>query len=87
MLDINWGAYVLVAVVSFAAAVLVVMFYALSLRLLATGTADDTESDGSVTSAAKAHRPVAATVGGYACLTISAAAVLYGLYLIIPQFH
>ncbi|UFS59586.1 hypothetical protein [Subtercola endophyticus] len=87
MSNINWGAFVVVALVSFAAAVIVVIFYALSLRLLATGSADDTESDGTVTSSAASHRPLAATVGGYACLAVSAAAVLYGLYLIIPQFH
>ena len=29
----------------------------------------------------------AATVGAYACFALGGAAVLYGLYLIIPQFH
>ena len=29
----------------------------------------------------------AALVGAYACFTISALAVLYGIYLIVPYFH
>ncbi|WP_169312452.1 hypothetical protein [Nakamurella multipartita] len=29
----------------------------------------------------------AARVAGYACLAVSGTLVLYGLYLIIPQFH
>ena len=29
----------------------------------------------------------AARIAGYACLAVSGALVLYGLYLIIPQFH
>ncbi|WP_253259841.1 hypothetical protein [Subtercola boreus] len=86
-LGVDWGAFAVVFVISFVAAVVIVVFYALGLRLLAAGSPDDTGSEGHVTSAARGERPVAATFGGYLCLAIGAAAVLYGLYLIIPQFH
>lgn len=86
-LGVDWGAFVVVFLVSFASAVAIVAFYALGLRLLAVGSADDTGADGAVVSTARADRPLAATVGGYACLAIGVSAVLYSLYLIIPQFH
>ncbi|MEF2976905.1 hypothetical protein [Subtercola sp. YIM 133946] len=86
-LGIDWGAFLAVALVSFAAAVVIVAFYALGLRLLAVGSPDDTESDGTFTSGDRGRRPFVATAGGYLCLAIGIAAVLYSLYLIIPQFH
>jgi hypothetical protein len=88
MISIDWGAFGLVFAISFAAAVVIVVFYALGLRLLATGSPDDTGADGSVVSGSdRGPRPLGATVGGYVCLGIGVAAVLYSLYLIIPQFH
>jgi hypothetical protein len=86
-LGVDWGAFAIVFSVSFAAAVVIVVFYALGLRLLATGTADDAGPEGDLIVQQRAHRPLAATVGGYVCLAIGVAAVLYGLYLVIPQFH
>lgn len=86
-LGIDWGAFAIVFIVAFAAAVLIVGCYALGLRLLATGSGDDTGADGSIVSGARGERPLGATVGGFACLAVCVAAVLYGLYLIIPQFH
>ncbi|RFA10324.1 hypothetical protein B7R54_14725 [Subtercola boreus] len=87
MISIDWGAFALVFGISFAAAVGIVVFYALGLRLLSAGSPDDTGDDGAVVSGTRGARPLAATVGGYACLAIGVAAVLYSLYLIIPQFH
>ncbi|RFA18689.1 hypothetical protein [Subtercola boreus] len=87
MISIDWGAFGLVFIISFAAAVVIVVFYALGLRLLATGSPDDTGEDGHVVGSARGARPAAATAGGYVCLAIGVAAVLYSLYLIIPQFH
>lgn len=88
MISIDWGAFALVFGISFAAAVVIVVFYALGLRLLAVGSPDDTGDGGAVTSsAARGARPLAATLGGFVCLAIGVAAVLYSLYLIIPQFH
>ena len=86
-LGIDWGAFVVVFVISFAAAVVIVAFYALGLRLLATGSGDDVGADGALTEGAHGTRPALATLGAYACFAVGAAAVLYGLYLIIPQFH
>jgi hypothetical protein len=86
-LGVDWGAFVVVFLVSFAAAVVIVASYALGLRLLAAGSADDVGRDGALTSGARGSRPAGATIGAYACFAVGGAAVLYGLYLIIPQFH
>ncbi|MEA9984292.1 hypothetical protein [Subtercola sp. RTI3] len=86
-LGIDWGAFVLVFAISFAAALIVVVFYAVGLRLLASGSPDDTGNDGAVISSGRGTRSAAATVGGCLCIAIGVAAVLYSLYLIIPQFH
>jgi len=74
MIDIDWGAFGLVLVAALVASVVIVVFYAVALRLLSTG------SDGG-------HRPVPATVGAMVCIAICVAAVLYGIYLVIPLFH
>ncbi|AXH34519.1 hypothetical protein DVJ78_02990 [Humibacter sp. BT305] len=73
-IDIDWGAFVLVFAVALAATVAIVASYSVGLRLLATG-------------ADAKHRPAIATAGAFVCFAIGVAAVLYGLYLIIPQFH
>jgi len=73
-LGVDWGSFVVVFVVAFVAAVAVVGFYSLGLRLLSLGPSPK-------------QRPMPATLGGWVCIGIGAAAVLYGIYLIIPQFH
>ncbi|KQQ26493.1 MULTISPECIES: hypothetical protein [unclassified Frondihabitans] len=67
---INWGAFLLVALVSLVSAGALVTIYASGLRLLAV--------DG---------RPRAAVVGAYACFTVCALGVLFGIYLIVPALH
>jgi hypothetical protein len=74
MIDIDWGAFGLVLVAALAASVVIVVFYSVALRLLALGP------DGQ-------HRPVPATVGAVVCIAVCVAAVLYGVYLVIPLFH
>jgi hypothetical protein len=64
-LGVDWGAFVVVFVVAFVAAVVIVAFYAIGLRLLAVGSPDDTGDDGAVVSSARGRRPVAATIGGF----------------------
>jgi hypothetical protein len=86
-LGIDWGAFALVFAVALVAAVAIVAFYALGLRLLAVGSPDDQGADGAITSSARGARPVTATVGAFVCFAIGVGAVLYSLYLIIPQFH
>lgn len=77
-LGVQWGSLAIVTVVTFVVTVIVVTFYSLGLRLLAVGL----PADGS-----PGHRPVAATIGGWVCIAIGAAAVIYGVYLVIPAFH
>lgn len=84
-LGVDWGSFVVVLLVAFAATTVVVISYAVALRLLAVGAPLDV--DGAAASARTGHRPVVATVGAMVCFGIGAAAVLYGIWLIIPQFH
>jgi hypothetical protein len=88
-MDINWGAIVLVFVIGLAATVVVVGAYSFGIRLLATGSPDEgaerqLESGPHLQPSA---RPGGATAVGYLCFALAGAAVLYGLYLIVPQFH
>ncbi|MFI0720693.1 hypothetical protein [Streptomyces sp. NPDC021224] len=73
-MDVKWGSLAEVAVVSFGATVGVVLVFALGVRALAGRAAD---------------RPAgpARNVAAGACFTVCAAAVAYGLYLLVPQFH
>jgi hypothetical protein len=71
-LGVDWGAFVVVFVAAFAATVVVVAAFSVGLRLLSAGGE---------------RRPLPATAGAWACFAVAGAAVLYGLYLIIPQFH
>ncbi len=73
-LGVDWGSFVLVFVVALAASVLVAATYSFGLRLLGAGTSRET-------------RPAAATAGAYACFAVGVAAVVYGIYLIVPLFH
>jgi hypothetical protein len=73
-LGVDWGSFVLVFVTAMAASVFVVATYAFGLRLLGTGDS-------------AAERPPAATAVAYLCFAVGVAAVLYGIYLIIPFFH
>ncbi|WP_327286959.1 hypothetical protein [Streptomyces sp. NBC_01198] len=76
-MDVKWGSLGEVAVVSFGATVAVVVLFALGVRALAGR--DEARGAGLGGTAQ-------ATAAG-ACFAVCAAAVLYGLYLIIPQFH
>ncbi|RDV43800.1 hypothetical protein DOE76_16260 [Leifsonia sp. ku-ls] len=81
-LGVDWGAFVVVSLVAFAATVVIVVSYALGLRLLAAGAPlDESEGAGAV------RRPPLATAGAVVCFAVGVAAVLYGIWLIVPQFH
>lgn len=69
---IDWLAFLAVAGASLLAAVIVVGFYSLGLRLLSPS--------GQTTSGMR-------RIGAIACFVICALAVLYGIYLIVPAFH
>ena len=75
-MDINWGALALVAITTLVAAIAVVGIFSLGVVALTSGAGRD---------GAEPH--TAARVAGYACIAVSGMLVLYGLYLIIPQFH
>jgi hypothetical protein len=69
---IDWSAFLTVAGASLLAAVVVVGFYSLGLRLLTPA--------GQPSSGIR-------RVGAITCFVVCALAVLYGIYLIVPAFH
>jgi len=77
-MKIDWASLGLVAVTTVVAAIAIVGIFSLGVMALTSGarTADGV-----------AAPSAAARLGGYLCLAVSVALVLYGLYLIIPQFH
>lgn len=81
-MNINWEALALVAVTTVVAAIAVVGIFALGVTALTSGP-QVAGADGTVT----AQPNLVARIAGYACIGISGMLVLYGLYLIIPQFH
>lgn len=89
---INWAALGVEFVVSLVAAGGVVSIFALGLRLLAVGAppdarpgaADERVADGEI--AASIQRPTWASLGAYLCFAVDIAVVLFGIYLLIPQF-
>jgi hypothetical protein len=83
-LGVDWGAFVVVFLVTLVAAVVVVTLYSIGLRLLAVGS-QPVGPNGE--EAVAGPRPIGATVGAYLCIALGIIAVLYGIYLIIPQFH
>lgn len=74
-MSIDWFAFVIVAVATLVASMTVVGFYGLGVRLLAVAT-----------DAVPTRQPVV-RLGAYACFAVCVAAVLYGIYLIVPAFH
>lgn len=79
----DWGSIALVFISVLIAVVAIVAVYSLGLRLLAVGS----PNEGFGMSESRSQRPVAATVGGFACIAVGVAAVLYDLYLVIPPVH
>lgn len=77
-MKIDWASLGLVAVTTVVAAIAIVGIFSLGVLTLTSGRRS---GDGTA-----APNPTA-RFGGYLCLAISALLVLYGLYLIIPQFH
>ena len=76
-MHVDWAALAIVAVVSIAASVIFTIFLASGIRLLSAAKIKSNEG-GSGT----------ATVSvGYVLLGIAALIVLFGIYLIVPQFH
>lgn len=70
-MDVQWGSFLMVAGVVLLATVLLTACYSGGVRLL--------EAEG--------RNGGVARVGAYACFAICIAAVLFGLWVIVPQFH
>jgi intracellular sulfur oxidation DsrE/DsrF family protein len=75
-MSLDWSALGQVTVVSIGATVAVVVVF--TLGVLALSRREESTGAGGGT---------AALAGAGLCFAVCAAAVLYGLYLIIPQFH
>ncbi|MFD1212996.1 hypothetical protein ACFQ36_13205 [Arthrobacter sp. GCM10027362] len=71
----NWLAFVVVAIATLVSALVVVGSYGLGVRLLAVAA-----------DAAPSRQPLVRS-SAYACFGVCGAAVLYGIYLIVPVFH
>lgn len=76
-MQVKWGSLAEVAVVSLGATVGVAVVFAIGVRALAARDQDR----------AAGGAGTAQAVSAGACFTVCACAVLYGLYLIIPQLH
>jgi hypothetical protein len=81
-MNIDWGSLVLVAITTVVAAVAIVGIFSLGVTALTSG--GEHESGGALVQSPPT--PIA-KIAGYACVGISGLLVLYGLYLIVPQFH
>jgi hypothetical protein len=68
---IDWGSFALVAAVSLLGAVVLVGFASLGIRLWDSATT----------------RRLGARAGAIASFAVCAAAVAYGVYLVVPTFH
>lgn len=81
---INWDSLLLVATVSIFATVILVSVFSLGMRLLtnARNIFDNTKKGEPVKPTEVLNRSFA-----YVCFTICGAAVIYGIYLIVPYFH
>ncbi|MDN3480390.1 hypothetical protein QMA10_00415 [Arthrobacter sp. APC 3897] len=79
-MSIDWFAYLVVALVTLVATLLVVGLYSTGVRLYAIS------SDAGPGPAAQG-RPTLVRAGAYACFALCAAAVLFGVYLIVPALH
>ncbi|MBT2502807.1 hypothetical protein [Curtobacterium sp. ISL-83] len=89
-MHIDFTAIATVAGVGFVAAVGVVLLYTLGLRFLGTGQPADAAGDHTqyADETARAGRtPPAALATAGLCFAVCAAAVLYGIWWTIPQFH
>lgn len=75
---IDWSAFLVVAIASLLSTAVVVSLYSFGLRFRFTTRPDAT---------GQPVRPGYATVLSYLCFGLSASAVLFGIYLIVPFFH
>ena len=75
-MSIDWNSLLLVAVTTVVAAIAVVGVFSIGVLTLTGGNNPDAGTVGRT-----------ARIAGGACVVVSVLLVVYGLYLIIPQFH
>jgi hypothetical protein len=89
--NIDWSALVVVLVTAIVASSVTVALFATGIKLLAVPPADSAEAaparDDETDDVSSPTRPRAATVGGIVFFSLSAVAVLFGVYLIVPALH
>lgn len=78
-MKIDWASLGLVAVTTVVAAIAIIGIYSLGVVALTSGGKDGPDGMAAPTPLAR--------ISGYLCLGVSGLLVLYGLYLIVPQFH
>ncbi|MGW8433342.1 MULTISPECIES: hypothetical protein [Curtobacterium] len=98
-MGIDWWAFLTVAIVAVVSACFVVLVYSIGLRLWSaadTRAGKYTVKDDGTVGPATAGFPQPGVVQpgvrafralAVACFAVSGIAVLYGIYLIVPQFH
>ena len=88
-MNIDWNSLALVAITTVVAAIAIVGIFSVGVIALTTGNRAGGNADGPGASGnAVVGQPApVARIAGHACLAISGLLVIYGLYLIIPQFH
>lgn len=97
-MSIDWMAFLTVFIAALLAAALVVALYSLGIRFLATPPPKVRRADGTFEPDGPSRddedddvddlgRPLWATIAANLCFGLSAAAVLVGIYLIVPALH
>ncbi|WP_378146740.1 hypothetical protein ACFJGV_03060 [Cnuibacter sp. UC19_7] len=84
-MSIDWAAFLVVALTSLVATAVVVSLYSLGVRLLGPRRTDEDGAD--LEAGVEVARPMIAVVGAITCFLLCAAAVLFGIYLIVPFLH
>lgn len=89
-MNIDWNSLALVAITTVVAAVAIIGIFSLGVIALTSGNRGDVSGDrgGADVGTGVVGQPnPMARVAGYACVGIAGLLAIYGLYLIIPQFH
>ncbi len=84
-MNINWSNFLLVAAASIGASALIVSVFSLGMRALSN--AEFVSESAKKGDLASLRKESASRAAAYALFAISAAAVVYGIYLIVPYFH
>ena len=88
---IDWLSLLTVALVAVFGSAVLVSLFATGIKLFSVPAPDSVElgsaRDDETDDVAESTRPLAATIGGIACFTLTAIGVLWGVYLNVPALH